>query len=83
MNRRKKDAQHKCFHVASLADKISPMSVTLRLALLADSQRPSANSEGEESGTIDSQDGRGWKEAILPVLVIALTAKGPLGFDAT
>ena len=60
--------------MVSLPDKTSLMTVKSRLALLADSPTASANPEREDFDRISSQDGRGWKEGILPVLVIVLTA---------
>ena len=60
--------------MASLPNKISPMTVKSRLVLLADSPTASANPEGEDFNRIGSQDGRGWREGILPVIVVAMAA---------
>jgi len=74
MNRHREMPNTKCYDMASLPEKISLMTVKSRLAPLADSSTASANPEPEDLNRIGSQDRRAWKEGILPVLVIVLTA---------
>ena len=50
------------------------MMVKSRLALPADPPTQSADSEDEDSRRTGSRDGHGWREGLLPVLVVLLTA---------